>query len=119
MTNVYLFDWHETHHGQQPKPEEVDTWLKAQGVTTIGRTKVYANGTVQVEVDEGEVDVEAIWPDFSPMASTPTDRLSAHIRELMLARAELLAIPENRRNATDRLLLANTALLLFGYGVTD
>lgn len=115
MAELYLLDWQETKHGKQPKPAEVDAWLKSRGINVVGLPKVYANGTVQVTC---EPSPEAIWPDFAPIMLTLDDRLSVHIKELLAARAEVLHIPENRRNAVERLLLANTALLLFGYGVT-
>lgn len=115
MAEVYLLDWQETKHGKQPKPGEVDAWLTSRGISTVGLTKVYANGTVQLAADQSP---EAIWPEFEPIPMTLDDRLSVHIKELLAARADVLSIPEHRRNATERLLLANTALLLFGYGVT-
>lgn len=115
MAEVYLLDWQETKHGKQPKPAEVDAWLNDHGITTVGLTKVYANGTVQLAADQSP---EAIWPDFEPVPMTLDDKLGAHIKELLAARADVMSIPEHRRNAPERLLLANTALLLFGYGVS-
>lgn len=114
MSDLYLLDWRETKHGKQPKPAEVDAWLNDHGITCDGLPKVYANGTVQV-LCQG--DPEAIWPEFEPAPLTADDKLSAHIKELLAARKEVMSIPDARRNATERLLLANTALLLYGYGV--
>ena len=113
---LYLLDWQETKHAKQPKPAEVAIWLERHGITTAGTPKVYANGTVQFEADK---DPTALWPEFEPVVIAVEDMLGVHVKELLSAKAEVLRIPEARRNATERLLLAVTALLLYGYGITE
>jgi hypothetical protein len=117
MAETYILDWQNTAYGKQPKPQEVDAWLKERGYEPVGAPKVYPNGTVQVEVVSYE-GLTAAWPEFQPPALTPTDVLGSHIRELLIARQDVMAIHENRRTPQERLLLAVTALVLYGYGVS-
>jgi len=114
-SEVYILDWQDTAHGKQPKPQEVDAWLKERGIETSGKTKVYANGTVQLTAD---VDPTLIWPEFEPPTLTPEDTLGLHIRELVAARQDVMSTSESLRTPQERLLIAVTALLLFGYGVS-
>jgi len=73
---------------------------------------------VKIEALNAET-LEDLWPSFEPIAMTVEDKLGVHIRALVEARAEILATPESKRTALERLALANTALLLYGYGITD
>lgn len=116
MADIFLLDWHETKHGVQPKPDDVYNWLTAHGYKPIERPKVYAIGTVKVEVENG-ANLEANWPAFEPIPQTGEDKLGGYVRSLIEARAEVLRIPESRRNAIEQLALSTAALLLYGYGV--
>jgi hypothetical protein len=113
MSSLYILDWRETAHGQRPTGQEVKQWLMTHGITATG-IKVYTNGDVQLEADQ---DPSALWPSFAPMPLTIEDKLSGYVADLLAARTEVLAISEHARTPQDRLLLALTGLVLYGYGV--
>jgi|SRR6478609_632606 len=118
MADTYILDWTLTNTPKQPTDSEVTLWLEAQGYELQSRPRVYNNGMVKVEV-LGAEGLEDKWRDFAPITMTVEDKLGAYIKALIEARAELMTMPESQRSALDRLTLANTALLLYGYGITD
>lgn len=113
-TELYLLDWQETAYGKQPQPDDVLSWALAQGLIVDGVPRVYANGTVQIEC---EPSPESLWPSFTPIPQTREMVLEGHVRALLDARAELMALPPAKVGPLERGLLATMALLLVGYGV--
>lgn len=117
MAETFILDWHDTAYAKQPTADEVRHWLESQSYKPVSTPKIYPNGTVQVEVTDYE-GLTATWPEFEPPVLTPADVLGSHIRELLAARQDIMSIHENRRTPQERLLLAVTALVLYGYGVS-
>jgi hypothetical protein len=110
VTELYLLEWKD----QQPTAAQVMSWLAQQGFVIDGTPKVYPNGTIMVEC---EPDPTNRWQDFTASPQTPADTMAHHVSEVVRARAELLAIPEPERNATQRALLAIIELVMYGFGV--
>lgn len=112
MTELYILEWRE----HQPSAAQVTSWLGERGFVVDDTPKVYPNGTLSVLC---EPDPTEVWQDFTASPQTPADMMAQHVREVVSARAELLAIPEHERNATQRALLAIIELVMYGFGVSS
>ncbi len=118
MAELYVLNWQDTAYGLKPTAEDVTWWLEHEGYQSVSVPKVYSDGSVQIELEDGH-GITARWPDFTPVIQTVEDKLSGHVKALLEARADVLQTPEARRTATEKLLLAVTALVLYGYGIIE
>lgn len=118
--SLYLLDWMESQYKQKPSPAQVQQWLKAQGFSLESPPKIFANGTVQVDLAEDFPELfsqlQVLWEGFAPLEE-PADHDQLQIDVVRLLEVQKALQDQPKRSVAEEGVLACMALLLHGYGV--